>query len=103
MKKPKNNLKNMQKNTKQKHITKKRGVIAGLVATVLAIAHVTHFPVLLLAFFGLVSASFVDSLLFKVIAIAITVLSVIAFVYFYKNKKCRDACIQDNNKHHEKT
>ena len=86
-----------------KKFKKKHGIIAGILGAIAMIAHVTHFPILLLAFFGLVSASFVDSLLFKVIAIVITTVSVIAFIYFYKNKKCKNQCIQNNNKHHEKT
>lgn len=73
-----------------KKIKKKHGIIAGIIAVITAIAHVTHFPIILLAFFGFVSASFIDLIWFKIITI-ITVLSISTFIYLYK-KQCEKKC-----------
>ena len=75
-------------------LKKKHGYIAAGCGAVAVVAHVTHLPLLLLAFFGFVSAGLTQSIWFKAFAIFVSVTSIGLFV-IYRSKCHKKKCSKE--------
>ena len=67
-------------------IKKKHGYIGAILGSLAVLAHITHYPLLLLAFLGIGGTAILESPVLKIVSVVFTIAVLAYFVYTFKNK-----------------